>query len=316
MQARIRDAAARARKAAETTVADRFGAPTAIRFGATAVTGDARDAAGHALFANAAHEHAVPELPDTVLEDFDDFVVLFHDMALTDDPQADPPQDLSILIQGTGSDVTTGGFDGTGEAAAFGSLLCTAGPATTRSAGAFITETAGSADTRTDNVYARRMRRFECRIRPALTQATLANRLITVGAFLTSTNGVLTTITTGLYFRLETNASGVGTWTINATVGSSTRSKDTGVSPRVLDGDVLFDTLRIDYDGDTATFAIGYFDPAEDRTVFASVGQLDDNIPDSSNFVFGWGAAINPTTAASVEMVLDFMLYKGVRVAS
>lgn len=302
MQSRIRDAASRARNAAQITLSDRFGDPSPITFGATAEIGDTRDAAGHPLFANAGHVHETPELPDAAIEDFDNFVVLFSDMIYAVTFASGDIPDLRFY----GASVNVGGRDGTGETAAFGSVDCVTGAAATNGAGGYITEVATAADTTDQAIYVPRVRRFQARVRVATDSTALASSRVVIGAVRTSTTRLLTTITDGLYFFLETDTASAGTWQVRSTAGSVTSSLETGIAPRISAGSVLFDTFKIDFDGQTASFFIND----------VPVGQLSKNIPGSSQLVAGWGAFLQTKVAAAKTMILDYLLYKGARVAS
>lgn len=265
-----------------------FGIPVDQDFGDVASEGASTD------LSRSDHRHGMPDL-GAFIDDLEETATYFNDLVLTALVQ-------DIKAAGT---TTIGGRDDEGDLGGFGTLDATAvGGAGT--AGAWIQNTSGgqTGNTTTPTHPFKRTEQFLARVRPVLTQTELVSCTFACGFIRTTTNLLLSTIVDGVYFFLQTDGLGAGTYHIIAKDNTSTTDIDTGISPR-LDGsnNVLFDIFQITFDGTTAVFFL--------NTV--NVGAISTNIPPGTRKTCGFGAWLNNNTALNRTMVADVYAWTGRR---
>jgi hypothetical protein len=282
----------------------------AILFGSTPSSqrfGDAASPGTQDLAARIDHRHGLEDLPEDTVDQLDQFALAFLELVHTTTTGFNDASTWGTLAF-TSRDVA-------GETGGYGTADLTTGTSANTGSGILVQQQSGTSATQ--DTYAPRLRRFECRVRPVDVSASLPNMRFAVGGFRTGAAQRLDQITDGVYFYLDTDAGGAGTYHAKITVNSvDTFDVDTGLSPRAIGTDVAFDFFRIDYDGATVQFYMGT--PNEDdETVWSLITQTDEDLPGASNLVAGWGAGLMTEAALATGriMVVDNILVKGLRVA-
>lgn len=294
MQAKLRQTMAKVKCCVEHGLEGRFGLPSTLAYGVAGQVGDSRDAQGRPLFAAAGHVHGFPSAVDSYLDGLTNQVGFYNDVLPTVRP--------SIK-----SSTTTGSpprLDGPGADACFGAQALAIGGG---DGAIFMACDDGAVDTTARNHHPRRTRRFVCRCRPSaanpnsgMTTIPQSKRAV-VGCFRTSSNGLLDTLTDGIYFYVNVDAAGLGNWRAVCMADGVATEVDLGVQldvfPRAGAFFARFQIFEILYDGVEAVFGLTTgIGTAFARTV---VAVISTHVPTS--FVCGWGTACDQITPGNTE---------------